>query len=338
MTNSLLAALLLASTTPALATHERPLRVLSFNVAGVPVIDLTRDFRINAIAAGLKEIRRDIALFQEVWLDGDAATLQRGGVFWYGARDSRGFVGNGLLTLSRFPVARRQFRPYSVAYPWGRDAWIARGVLAATLETRTASGYWDVYNTHLTHLEDQPAVRMAQIFELSEFIREYSQGRPYLLAGDLNFTPDSAEAEVLRGFLGLEDPCRPAGAEVCGPTGDGSRRIDYLLVASAGHATQAATSFTGSVPHGDGAIPYSDHRAVEALLDAKLVQEQARPDPERARAAARIAEAVIAAEIRRWARPGAPSEVLAPDTDTAARFVRNLSRVRDAIRARYSLP
>lgn len=323
---------------PASATQERPLRVISFNVAGVPVIDRTRDFRINAIAAGLKDVRRDIALLQEVWLDGDAATLQRGGVFWYGARDSRGLLGNGLLTLSRFPVARRQFRPYSVTYPWGRDAWIARGVLVATLETRTASGYWDVYNTHLTHLEDQPAVRMAQIFELSEFIREYSAGRPFLLAGDMNFTPDSAEAEVLRGFLGLEDPCRPAGNEVCGPTSGGSRRIDYLLVASAGLATQAAISFTSAVAHGDGAIPYSDHRAVEALLDAKLVQAQARPDPERARGAARIAEAMIAAEIRRWARPGSPAEDFAPDSDPAARFARDLSRVGDAIRARYGLP
>lgn len=272
--------------------------VLTFNAAGIPFIDLTRAARMAAIADRLGRGAYDLALFQEVWLDRDANTLAKGGGFPFSARRSKGPIGNGLLILSRFPVSSWAYRPYSVKFPGSKDDWIGRGALAARLQT--PFGDWDVYDTHLSHVPSAAVARMVQLFELSRFIEEFSSGRPFLLAGDFNFPPHSAEAEVLRGLLGLEDVCLAERADSCGATSRGtSRRVDYLLVADADESRQTRSSFAETFPHHGAEMNYSDHLAVESRLSANLIGKVRRPMPEQRRLALRTVEGAIIEEINR---------------------------------------
>ncbi len=273
------------------------LRVITFNVAGIPIIDGTRPARLAAIAAELGRAGHDIALFQEVWLDKDAKLLEKEGRFSHRVRRGGGLFGNGLLILSRGPIVEKARRVFTVKSRGSKDDWIERGVLAARVAT--PHGNWDVYTTHLTHVRDAATVRLAQVFELSEFIKEFSGERPFLLGGDFNFTPESVEARVLRGLLGAQDSCLGAEGERCGATSpESGRRIDFLFAADAG-SLSPATSFKGTFAHEGAALAYSDHLALEAALDPALLRVAARPHPDHeAWALGALAEA-LGSEIRR---------------------------------------
>mgnify|MGYP001560374000 CR=1 FL=1 len=127
--------------------------------------------------------------------------MASGGGFPYSARRSPWPLGNGLLILSRFPVSHSAYRPYSVKSPGSRDDWIGRGVLAARL--LTPWGSVDVYDTHLTHVPSASVVRVAQLLELSQFIKEFSADRPYLLAGErVHLAAEHVDGPVFTEFLG----------------------------------------------------------------------------------------------------------------------------------------
>lgn len=275
---------------------EGRLRVLTFNVAGIPIIDATRSVRMAAIARELGKAGHDIALFQEAWLDKDARLLEREGGFFHKARRSGWPLGNGLLILSRFQIGEKALRLFTLKSPGSKDDWIERGVLAARVES--PHGPWDVYTTHLTHVEDAAPVRLAQIFELAEFIREFSGDRPFLLGGDLNAAPESVEVKVLRGLLGVQDSCLGAEGERCGATSpESGRRIDYLFLADAGVLPK--TAFGGTFAHEGQALGYSDHLGVEASLDPAQLSAAARPHPAHEQWALRTIADALASEIDR---------------------------------------
>lgn len=286
------------------SSHEaRPqdgrIRVISFNVAGVPVIDRSRPARIAAIGRELGRAGYGIGLFQEAWLDKDAGLLAREGGFPYMARRGGGLLGNGLLIASRWPVKENAHRAFRVKNVPGADSFIERGALGARIET--PAGPLDVFVTHLTHEpgEEAVAVRLAQVLELSEFVKDFSGGRPFLLGGDFNFFPGSTEAKVLRGLLGLQDSCLDAQGERCGVTSpDSGRRIDYLFLPDIS-GVSPRLAFGGTFSHEGETLPYSDHLALEVTLDPAVLRSAARPRPGDEARALDIVACALADEVRR---------------------------------------
>lgn len=74
-----------------------------------------------------------------------------------------------------------------------------RTALGAVIEA--PFGLLAFFTTHLSHLYDQSAVRMAQLQEASEFIEALAEmpDFPPILVGDLNAVPDSDEVRRLNG-------------------------------------------------------------------------------------------------------------------------------------------
>ena len=124
----------------------------------------------------------------------------------------------GTAILSRHPIiaSRNTFLPN---YP-GQEQ---RGLLAATVVTR--GGLVRIANTHLTH--NNNAERQEQADKVVELLA--GSGRPTVLTGDLNATPDAPEIKTLTAVF--KDGWTEAG-EGPGYTYDAvnpTKRIDYLL-------------------------------------------------------------------------------------------------------------
>lgn len=275
-----------------LPAAERPLRVLSYNVGAIPFVHRFSSDRVRKIAEELAASDYDVVALQEVWTDADFERLGAAG-FPFALRVETSLAGNGLATLSRWPVVHSRFVPFSAGgaphnllLKLDGDALCSKGVLAARL--RTPAGEVDVYNTHLIS-NDSPAendlVRTTQILELDRTIREFSTGRPWVLLGDMNFEPGGEQFELLRSLLGVQDPCFRDGLERCGAT-YGRRRIDYVF----GPRASVALAFHRPALVRGVPMLLSDHSAgVEARLPSPMrpapPSETRRPALRRARLA-----------------------------------------------------
>src|SRR6185295_3892096 len=107
---------------------------------------------------------------------------------------------------------------------------------------------------------------------------EHSQDRPFLILGDLNTFPGEEGYRLLTDLLGLEDACVAKGKDLCGVTNstDGAR-IDHILAPrGAGRFGTARAAFEGNLP--GTSIPYSDHLAIEADVDTRLLSRRLAPE------------------------------------------------------------
>jgi sphingomyelin phosphodiesterase 2 len=288
------AALLLLLCVPARAS--RFLRVLTYNVNGIPFVTQNWDLKRKAIGRRLREGGYDLIALQEAWRDPDARELAEASGLPYATRYERGFgVGTGLLILSRYPILEQHEREFTLrpsALRWMQGESVAnKGVLMVRVEA--PGGPLDVYTAHpVAAYSDAKygTLRWTQLFELAEAIGDWSKDRPYLLLGDLNTAPGDEGYGFLRDLLGLEDACLEHGKDTCGVTNieDGAR-IDHVLAPRGpGRFATARTAFKGNIP--DTSIAYSDHLAIEAEIDGRLLKRRAAPDPKAREAALDVLE------------------------------------------------
>lgn len=233
--------------------------------------------RFPLIADEIVRLDPDVIGLQEVQVSiGQLAVLQdliadRGGAAYDGyAHRKTGlgyFTGEGIGILSREPMMATDL----VDLGEGRLALRARVELADGAEL-------DVYNTHLHH-RGGDEVRLGQARIITEWIAEHDDGAPYVLAGDLNATPDSGTLVHFRES-GLVDSYRAihgADAEVSGKTSpirleegafeqEPRRRIDYVL---ASEALDPAESLVGLRNHDDAGFYPSDHLGVMTLFELR---------------------------------------------------------------------
>ena len=245
------------------------IKVLSFNVAGIPVVHEKWPARRAEIARQLRDADYDIIGLQEMWPDKDAMALfHESGYPFYARYPSLG--GTGLMILSRHPIMEIRERPFSCFPPaawtvYQGETLSTKGVLMARV--RTPSGELDVYDTHLVAdypTLDYSAVRTAQVFELAETIAGLSGGRPHIVLGDLNTGPGDAEYEAARKILGLSDACRTGEMEHCPDHARGTR-IDHVLY-SPGLKALGRGRLPYDLPPGIGPTPLSDHPGIWAEL------------------------------------------------------------------------
>ncbi len=285
----------------AAAPKAPPLRVLTYNVAGIPLAHPRWPQRRAAIGRLLRDSRYDVVALQEAWVDGDVKILQRESGFPHLVRLGRsGIAGNGLALLSRheslhaasvvFPL-----KPAALAEFRRGESISSKGIVMARL--RTPAGEVDVYDTHFT--SDYPGLdhrlfRLAQAFEVYDMVRAHSQGRPFVVLGDLNCGPGDPEFGLLLDLLGLEDTCAGSpGGQPCGPTHDGDGgRVDHVLVPAGGRAPVAARLALLTT----GPEPLSDHSGVEAEIPAARLSP-VKPAPAGRAAALRALEKRLREEL-----------------------------------------
>ncbi|MFI0454332.1 endonuclease/exonuclease/phosphatase family protein [Actinomadura sp. 6N118] len=182
----------------------------------------------------------------------------------------------GLVMLSRWPIERLQFTPYSMAGPPRPEFLMRKGVQVARV--RAPGGDLAVVNTHLTYNRDgdwSPGSRYRPVLEgelhrLGGIIAGIPKDFPVVAAGDFNVHRESPLLKEFAARSGmrdlLENDTRPTFRPEPGSTP--FPPIDHVFVR--GFTGSAELVFQDRVRLPDGRCDYlSDHYGVAAELHAE---------------------------------------------------------------------
>ena len=191
-------------------------------------------------------------------------------------------LGDGLVVLSKFPIARTVFTTYDDCH-W-TDCLARKGVLLVRVDVRGVEV--DVYTTHLQSMLDDPegqSVRARQVREFKSFVRRTSRGNPSLLLGDFNARSDQPTVRAVVEDMGARDLwseveeredqegdggtyCREAGCE----------RIDYIFARQGRYHDIRAVKMSVRLNAPVRGRALSDHFAVDAELEVVVRPTEAR--------------------------------------------------------------
>ncbi|HEY0464520.1 MAG TPA: endonuclease/exonuclease/phosphatase family protein [Polyangiaceae bacterium] len=243
------------------------LKVLTYNIAGLPDGFMTAHPSANMSRIGSLLSHYDLALIQEDFAYG---TLLRQSVklpFQSPAfvRAGRLHFGDGLSQFAAHEFTALQREPWRACHgvvdsyfdcltPKGFSS--SRQQLAAGVEI-------DVFNVHLdagSSSADQQA-REAQVAQLMEAIEQRSAGRPILLAGDTNLRSQRGLLARFERASGLVDVCEALHCP-------GGRLIDRVFFRSTPGLTISPRKWSIDRRFVDAkGQPLSDHLAVAVELD-----------------------------------------------------------------------
>jgi len=261
--------------TPALA-----LVVLTLNVSGPRRVHQGWPTRREAIEAALKAEAADVIAFQEVWREADVTALAA-------AAGTPGVVADpdlGLALLLR---------------GWRADAHarldLGGGYGALRVQATDGRRGFDAYSVRLEPGEGAAAARRAgQLFELAEFVRAQSAGRPFVLLGGLGASADDKDAALFLDLVEGRDLCVAHGDEICGRTSS-DRREDFIVTPYSARAPRenARTFLNQPLAAEDEEEPVTMRFGLRARLDKGFfaLRPAAEP-PGRAEALAAVAAAV----------------------------------------------
>lgn len=263
-----------AASAGAVAPARGRVKVLTYNVAGLPEgLSQSRPV-VNLPVIGKLLNRYDVALVQEDFAYPDRLRQQI--AHPHGSppfvRGNQLHFGDGLSQFSRFA-----FHGYE------RESWAAcHGVVDAYFDCLTPKGFTfarlelapgvlvDVYNVHMDAgwSELDRRARSAQLAQLARALERRSVGQAVLVGGDFNLT--GSEQDDLRAFekqTGLTDSCRKLG---CGEP----YRIDRILVRSAKSLRLVPRSWRVDRRFVDGSQrPLSDHLAISVEVEWSVATE-----------------------------------------------------------------
>jgi endonuclease/exonuclease/phosphatase family metal-dependent hydrolase len=210
------------------------IKVLLFNVWQLPGFLTDNDSASRADAASrlIAAADADVVCLNEAFLRGDQVLR--------GVRDTHPHraelagragwftpLGSGIRVASRLPIASSGGRFFSARS--GADRFASKGVLHARLDlTKTTT--IDIFVTHMQAgcSPAEQAARRAQAAEAGAFVCAAAQGRPFLLAGDLNMSPCSSvsphcrtEEDARQRAESYGVLCRSAGGMLCDGGGGG---------------------------------------------------------------------------------------------------------------------
>lgn len=326
----LIGLLLAASLAGAAETPPKTIKVLTFNAAGIPLVHPRLAKRLVGAGKAISDGGYDIAGLQELWRDKDSDSLAAASGLPHAARFHRRVAfRTGLTILSRWPIVRSEERAFTTVRPSLRHLFQgetvpAKGFLFARVATPW--GELDVYDAHtLADYRETKyrMLRLTELFELAEGVRELSKDHPFVILGDLNSGRGDDEFGLFLDLLGLDDPCAPDGLERCGDARR-PKRIDHILVAGRLDAA-AARVFDDSL---------SDHSGFAVGLPRALMSLRAEPDSKRRAAALLAVEAETGDAIERLEGEGRSAAwIPLYGAFVSARYARQASRLK-AIRER----
>ena len=187
------------------------LRVLTWNVWGVPWVSPDLDARIDAVAPAVAELGPDVVALQEVWEPVHGARLTA-------AFESAGYPHTlhfvepgrrgGLFVASRHPLRDLGYVAFSQGgvplVPWHVDWMADKGV--ARVRVDAPGGAFVLANTHLQATYgafEYTPIRLSQALELAEALDDIEE--PVVVAGDVNTRQHELPFRVLRARAGLTD-------------------------------------------------------------------------------------------------------------------------------------
>jgi endonuclease/exonuclease/phosphatase family metal-dependent hydrolase len=160
------------------------LKVVTYNIWGLPSPLLRHPERFNDLANTLNTLDADIILIQEAFTKRARALTQLSNFryFAWGPSSKLLHFSSGLLVLSKYPILETQTMTYSKC--GGFDCFANKGALYARVLLPDGKMI-SVFDTHL-NANGHSAVRYHQASELITFVRRYSSGLPAIVGGDFN--------------------------------------------------------------------------------------------------------------------------------------------------------
>lgn len=180
-----------------------PFTIAEFNTWGVPLV-VKDTYRYSFAMEELEKRRPDVIVLSEVFTPKGRRAFHSP-EYLYRVDGPKAFpklVSSGLRILSRHPIlkaARQEFCSCK-----GDDCLSRKGALLALIQLPDGSRV-NVLATHLNARGGDP-IRLKQLEQILDLIRNTADPEsPLILAGDLNFTPESAPYRWLLENLSLAD-------------------------------------------------------------------------------------------------------------------------------------
>jgi exonuclease III len=247
-------------------SSEGELRVLTYNVAGLPAIFSDSKPAVNSKLISPLLNPYDVVLLQEDFHY--HADVMSAAVFPYEVSPRRhGLIGygDGMAILSRAPLSgerRVKWKRCNGFFEAKSDCLTPKGFTVVELELAPGVVV-DLYDLHADAgpSRNDSAARLAQAEQLAAFIRARPADRAVIVGGDTNMRlDDEAVFQILLQGAGLTDSCR---ALMCAEQG----RFDRVLYRSGARVRLEAAAW--SVPEGfvdKAGEPLSDHKPVAVRL------------------------------------------------------------------------
>jgi endonuclease/exonuclease/phosphatase family metal-dependent hydrolase len=178
---------------------------VTFNIADGYLFTTNRPERMRAIGTLLTKLDPDIVGIQESFVEKDRQILLNAlaqSRLRYHADYPAATVGNGLLTLSAYPIVETVFHRFQNNNSWYKlhqgDWWAGKGVGLARIRLPSGSRI-DFYNLHAQAERDDAAnseVRYLQMEELAAFVNNTKTStNPAFVAGDFNTRMDQPDLQ-----------------------------------------------------------------------------------------------------------------------------------------------
>jgi len=194
------------------AASPLPLRVVSWNVWGLPAVSTNLEQRIAALPDAIAKLEPDVILLQELWAERDGVTVRRG-LERHGYRYTSHLAHTkpgmtGLFTASKLPLKNVGFLPFAsghVGHSFWHLEWLAaKGVGSFLLETPL--GEIEIQNTHLQaqyDTDDYAAERLSQASEI--LLLDQSRALSLVLGGDFNTGAQELPRQAFFDLCALRD-------------------------------------------------------------------------------------------------------------------------------------
>lgn len=184
-------------------TQAYELKLMTYNIANAHGFTTNHRERISAVADLLIELDVEIVGLQEVFIEKDRKFLIEklsSTPLKYASEYPAGFLGNGLVILSKYPIEESYFHRFKANNPWWKvwegDWWAGKGIGHARIRLPNDT-YLDFYNVHAQAYrgnQESDDVRLEQFREASEFLNQASlQNSPVFFVGDFNTQQDKPD-------------------------------------------------------------------------------------------------------------------------------------------------
>jgi hypothetical protein len=196
------------------------LHLLTYNVAGLPALISPSDPERTLPFVSPLLNAYDLVFAQEDFAYHEQLVAQAGHSYQFRPKPAEAaFVGNGLTTLSNYPIDEVTHVSWEVCngyFSGLSDCLGEKGFSIGRIRVSRDVSF-DVYNIHADAGTDPGdiAARKSEYAQLARFIEEHSKGSAIVLAGDTNLDVSvAADRAMLDEFMaktGLEDSCRRVG-------------------------------------------------------------------------------------------------------------------------------
>lgn len=172
------------------------LKVMTYNIANARGFTTNQRERISAVADLLLELDVDIVGLQEVFIEKDRRFLidqLAHTPLKYAVEFPAGYLGNGLVILSKYPIEEHYFHRFKANNPWWKvwegDWWAGKGIGLARIRI-DKDRYVDFFNVHAQAYrgnQESHDIRYQQYIETSDFLKHASlDNSPVFFVGDFN--------------------------------------------------------------------------------------------------------------------------------------------------------